>query len=319
MLDKALREGLRPIRTAAVERHDSSGTGGDSGSKTADWFCILFAMDIQERPLSRTAIGVGILRALHELCDDSPRIFSDPVIPLLLGDDVVQRAKASPEWLRTPRAMALRSHVVLRSRYAEDCLREAVDRGVRQYVILGSGLDTFAYRQPDWAAPLRIFEVDHAASQRSKVERLHASGISIPANLGLIAGDFETSSLRDILSAGRLDFNAPAFFSCLGVLIYLPADVVQSIFRLVASFPRLSEIVFTFSQGGIDSLAQDAAAVGEPWRSYYDPDVLCGELTGVGFSQVTFLLPEVAKELYYRDRTDALPPPRRVTIGRAVV
>jgi O-methyltransferase involved in polyketide biosynthesis len=73
----------------------------------------------------------------------------------------------------------------------------------------------------------------------------------MPANLELVVGDFETSPLRDILSAGRLDFNAPAFFSCLGVLVYLPADVVQSIFRLVASFPALSEIVFTFSQGGV--------------------------------------------------------------------
>jgi methyltransferase (TIGR00027 family) len=276
-------------------------------------------MDIQERPASRTAVAVAILRALHELCDDSPKILSDPVIPMLLDGEMVQKAKASPEWLHGPRAMALRSHVVLRSRYAEDCLHDAVDRGVRQYVILGSGLDTFAYRQPEWAAPLRIFEIDHAASQRTKVERLRASGISIPSNLELVAADFETSSLRDILSASSLDFSAPAFFACLGVLVYLPAEVVQSMFRLVTSFPITSEIVFTFSQGGVNSLAQDAAAAGEPWRSYYDPEALGAELSSAGFSQVTFLSPETAKELYYRDRSDALPPPRRITIGRAVV
>lgn len=269
--------------------------------------------------MSRTAVGVAILRALHELCDDPPKILSDPVVPLLLEDGVVQKAMSRPEWLRAPRMLALRSHVVLRSRYAEDCLREAVDGGVRQYVILGSGFDTFAYRQPDWAASLRIFEVDHAASQRAKVDRLRASGVPVPANLRFVDADFESSPLRDILLAGNLDFGAPAFFSCLGVLVYLPVDAVQSIFRLAASFPKRSEIVFTFSQGRVDSLAQDAAAAGEPWRSYHDPGVLAGELAEVGFSRITFLAPEAAKELYYRGRTDALPPPRRVTIGRALV
>ncbi len=276
-------------------------------------------METQERPASRTAVAVAILRALHELCDASPKILSDPVIPMLLDHETIERAKTSAEWLHGARSMALRSHVVLRSRYAEDCLRDAVDRGVGQYVILGSGLDTFAYRQPAWASALRIFEVDHAASQRAKVERLRASGISIPPNLEFVAADFEASSLREILSAASLDFGAPAFFACLGVLIYLPADVVQSIFRLVASFPKTSEMVFTISQGGVDSLAQDAAAAGEPWLSYHDPEVLRTELASAGFSHVTFLSPQEAKELYYRDRADALPPPRRITIGRAVV
>jgi len=276
-------------------------------------------MSTPERPLSRTAIEVAILRALHELCDDPPRILDDPVIPLLLDGDLVQRARANPEWLLMPRLAALRSHVVLRSRYAEDCLREAVDRGVRQYVILGSGFDTFAYRQPEWAGSLRIFETDHAASQRAKLDRLRASEIPLPANLEFVAADFETSPLRDVLSAGGVDCGSPAFFSCLGVLIYLPVDAVQSIFRLVASFPKLSEIVFTFSQGSVDALAKDAAAAGEPWRGSYHPDALGAELSALGFSQVTFLSPETARELYYRDRTDSLPPPRRITIGRAVV
>jgi methyltransferase (TIGR00027 family) len=200
--------------------------------------------------------------------------------------------------------------------------------GVRQYVILGSGFDTFAYRQPDWAAPLRIFEVDHPASQRAKVERLRLSGIAPPPNLEFVAADFESASLLEILALSGLNFAAPAFFSCLGVLVYLPADSIKALFQLVASFPKLSEIVFTFSQGSRffddqsgpgPTLAEAAAAVGEPWRSYHDPDELRRELSETGFSQISFLSPQEAEHLYYRDRQDDLRPPRRTAIGRAVV
>jgi methyltransferase (TIGR00027 family) len=285
-------------------------------------------MDIEERPASRTAIGVAVLRALHELYDDAPKILSDPIIPLLLDKEVLQKAKANLEWYQDPLTTALRSHVVLRSRYAEDSLHEAVISGVHQYVILGAGFETFAYRQPAWADPLRIFEVDHPASQRAKVERLRLTGVSLPPNLEFVSADFETTSLRDILSHSSLDFTAPAFFSCLGVLVYLAEESAKAIFQVTASFPKLSEIVFTFSQGNLASrdergsrpaLAESAAAVGEPWRSYHDPDVLRRELFEIGFSGVSFLSPQEAKDRYYRDRCDGLPPPRRISIARAVV
>lgn len=285
-------------------------------------------MDIENRPASRTAISVAVLRAMHELYDDSPKILSDPIIPLLLDNEVLQKAKANLEWYRDPLTTALRSHVVLRSRYAEDSLHEAVLSGVHQYVILGSGFETFAYRQPDWAAPLRIFEVDHPASQRAKMERLRLSNISLPPNLEFVSADFESASLRDILSQSSLDFTMPAFFSCLGVLVYLPEDSVKAIFQVAASFAKLSEIVFTFSQGNVTSgdergsrpsLAEAAAAVGEPWRSYHRPDVLRRELSEIGFSRVAFLSPQEAKYRYYRDRCNGLPSPRRVSIARATV
>jgi methyltransferase (TIGR00027 family) len=285
-------------------------------------------MDIEERPASRTAIGVAVLRALHELYDDAPKILSDPIIPLLLDKEVLQKAKANLEWYQDPLTTALRSHVVLRSRYAEDSLHEAVVSGVHQYVILGAGFETFAYRQPAWADPLRIFEVDHPASQRAKMKRLRLAGVSLPPNLEFVSADFETTSLRDILSHSSIDFTAPAFFSCLGVLVYLAEDSVKAIFQVTASFPKLSEIVFTFSQGNLasrderrsrPSLAESAAAVGEPWRSYHDPDVLRRELFEIGFSEVSFLSPQEAKDRYYRDRCDGLPPPRRISIARAVV
>lgn len=286
-------------------------------------------MDSAERPASRTAMGVAILRAMHQLYDGTPKILSDPIMPLLLDEGVLRRAESDREWLHDPLTAAIRSHVVLRSRYAEDCLREAVLAGMHQYVILGSGFDTFAYRQPDWAAALRIFEVDHAASQRAKLERLRLSGIPVPPNLEFVSGDFESASLDDALrNHSSLDFRVPAFFSCLGVLVYLPQTSVNAIFRLIAAFPRRSEVVFSFSQGnrpgdeqssGVSTLAQHAAAAGEPWLSYHDPDALAGELSKLGFSRVSFLSPEDARHLYYQVRGDGLPPPRRITIARAIV
>ena len=281
-------------------------------------------MDQPERKASRTAIGVATLRALHELYDDSPKILSDPIIPHLLDHVILEKAKSNLEWQQDPVTTALRSHVVLRSRYAEDYLCDAVARGVQQYVSLGSGFDTFAYRQPKWAAALHIFEVDHAASQSDKIERLRRSGITIPPNVEFVAADFESASLRRILANSSLDLEAPAFFSCLGVLVYLTENSVRSIFAFVASFPRGSELVLSFSQGHdkggvVKSLADASAAVGEPWNTYHTMEELTQQLMDSGFSEVLFLTPEEAEVRYYRDRQDNLPPPKRVTIARALV
>ena len=155
---------------------------------------------------SITAIGVAINRAVHQVLDDEPKILPDPIaLPIvegLLRDTFArywpQRYAATPtgapassqqailevaEEFRTPMWQLLRSDSVVRSRFTEDCLAEAVAAGVRQYIILGAGLDTFAYRQPSWAEQLQIFEVDHPATQLWKREHLAQCGIEIPGNL----------------------------------------------------------------------------------------------------------------------------------------
>lgn len=118
---------------------------------------------MEQKP-SQTAADVAELRAAHQLIDNEPRILEDPVVLRLLGDACIAAIRSHPERFHMPRLQALRTHVVVRSRFAEDRLAAAVDRGIRQYVILGAGLDTFAYRQPAWAGGLRIFEVDQPAS-----------------------------------------------------------------------------------------------------------------------------------------------------------
>jgi methyltransferase (TIGR00027 family) len=164
---------------------------------------------------SRTLEISAIMHALHQTVDGDPKILTDPIAPRLLDPDD-DRQWFTP-MLNHPFAKHLRAGFGVRSRYAEDCLAEAVQRAVRQYVILGAGLDTFAYRQPSWDGKLRILEVDHPLTQDWKRNRLTAANIDVPSNLTFVPIDFEKTSLADGPRACSFAFDAPAFCSCLGV------------------------------------------------------------------------------------------------------
>ena len=273
------------------------------------------------RGASRTALGVAAIRAVHQLYDGEPKILDDSVSGRILGGDANPQIVAHRALAQEAADRDLRVRVVLRSRYAEDRLALAVERGVRQCVILGAGLDTFAYRQPEWAKDLRIFEVDHGASQSEKRDRLAAAGIPIPANLEFVEIDFEKTSLRDGLRRSSLDLSAPAFFSCLGVLVYLTRDAADAVFRLVAEFPHPSEIVFTYAAAGAANspIADRVRAAGEPWQTRFDPQVLKRDLTALGFSDVQFLRSEEAEDRYFQGRSDGLHAPPRTGIASATV
>jgi methyltransferase (TIGR00027 family) len=282
-------------------------------------------MHMAEQQASRTAQGVAFLRAVHQVMDSQPLILVDPVILTLFGPAGMQRMHDDPDKLQTPSARGLRAHVVLRSRFAEDRLEAAVQRGVEQYIILGAGYDTFAYRQPEWAHGIQIIEIDQPASQAAKRERLAATGIELPDNVALAEIDFERESLRQGLTRHGISMDVPTFFSWLGVTMYLTEDAVDAVLETVAAFPPSSEIVFTFSQpreprlpGQPPSLAELAAAVGEPWLSYFEPAYLESKLRRLGFTAIEFLSAEQAAACYFRDRADALPAPRRASIVSAI-
>jgi methyltransferase (TIGR00027 family) len=270
-----------------------------------------------------------MLRAAHQLLDAEPRILVDGPIIQMVGPEAVEQIRAYARELDTPSSRGLRTHIVLRSRFAEDQLAAAVERDVRQLVILGAGLDTFAYRQPAWAHALRIIEVDQPATQAVKRERLAGAGIEIPANVTLAPVDFETTSLQQTLEANGVDLSTPVFFSWLGVTMYLTETAVDAVLRTVAGLARGSEIVFTFSQpraaddepadGYTPSLAQAAAAMGEPWLTYFDVPALDAKLRKLGFSVVEFLTREAAQERYFAGRADGLRAPRRTSIVSAIV
>ena len=273
------------------------------------------------RRASLTALGVAAHRAAHQILDDEPKILDDPIAERLLDARTIDLIKTGKSGAEKPAPTALRSHVVLRSRFCEDRLAEAVGRGMRQCVILGAGYDTFAYRQPEWARDLRLYEVDQPATQADKRQRLLAAGVAIPENLEYVAIDFEHMSLAEGLRTSSLDFSQPTFFSCLGVLVYLTKEAIDAIFALVARFPMGSEIDFTFSspESATTEMAARVGAGGEPWLSHTTPQTLTRDLGAMGFSRISFLSAEEAERTYrFSGRGDGLPPPRRTSIAAAV-
>ncbi len=270
---------------------------------------------------SRTAMGTAYLRAAHQLLDSPPLILDDPAALSLLGSVAVQRIKDTADHYQTPERLALRAHVVLRSRFAEDRLAAAVRRGITQYVILGAGFDTFALRQPAWAQALKIIEVDHPGTQAAKRSHLAAAGLAMPENAAFANIDLERESLLDGLLKFGVAMDEATFFSWLGVTVYLKEAAIDAVLRSVAKFPSGSEMVLTFARPPGESpspLARRAASLGEPWKSYFESGALEAKLRSAGFSKVEFLSPAEAEARYFRQRPRDLPLPKRSSIVCAV-
>src|SRR5271169_5540690 len=159
---------------------------------------------MQDGKFSRTAQRVAIRRAAHQLLD-RPRVLDDPLALRIIGSEAAEELRSNPKEHHAF-SRAFRAFMAARSRYAEDELARAVAHGVRQYVVLGAGLDTFAYRNPH--PGLRVFEVDHPATQAWKREQLLAAGIAIPFSLTFVPIDFERQTLADGLV--QCGFNAGA-------------------------------------------------------------------------------------------------------------
>ncbi|HUW35875.1 MAG TPA: class I SAM-dependent methyltransferase [Rhodocyclaceae bacterium] len=278
---------------------------------------------MSDREPSRTALATAYLRAAHQLLDATPPILDDPVAVRLLGAGAAERIRAAAGHYRTPGALALRAHVVLRSRFAEDRLAAAVGRGVSQYLILGAGFDTFALRQPAWAQSLRIFEIDQPATQAAKRARLSESGLAMPANAAFADIDFERESLRAGLHRQRISSQTKTFFSWLGVTMYLSEAAIDAALQTMASFPSGSEVVLTFLQpsgpaAAASPLADRVAGIGEPFVSRFEPDALREKLLAAGFTQVAFLSSEEAGARYFAARPADLPVPGKTAIASAI-
>jgi len=268
---------------------------------------------MEEGRPSRTALSAATHRAVHQLVD-IPKIFDDPLALRIICANAKEAIYVDLCGLQKKRS--LRAFIALRSRYAEDELALAVQRGVRQYVILGAGLDTFGYRNPYPVSRLRVLEVDHPATQAWKRVRLRDAQIAIPDSLTFAPVDFEQQTLADGLSRAGFRAEAPAFFSMLGVVVYLTKTAVMETFKFVGSLPPGSEIVFDYGISSSmlserqrlarESLARRVAAIGEPWISYFDPATLARDLQGLGFTQVEDFGPEAANDRYFKNRSDGL-------------
>lgn len=245
---------------------------------------------------SRTAYGVAMSRAAHQIFD-LPRVFEDPVALAIMGPKATGGIRAAQQRFNGRYARYLRAFLVARSRLAEEALAEAVARGVRQYVILGAGLDTFAFRNPHAALGLRVFEVDHPATQEWKRQLVSQAHLKAPGPLIYVPVDFERQSLAERLAANGFHVEEPAFFAWLGVTMYLSRDSIHDTLRFVAqSTVARSGIIFDYltmpprwqllRRWGMRVLMNRVAAAGEPWRTFFDPVQLHGQLTRLGFATV---------------------------------
>ena len=269
----------------------------------------------------------AIFRAAHQVLDASPKILDDPLAVGLVEGASVAAIRAAEAEHQTPGRRLARALFVLRSRFAEDRLAEAirpgvgpgVGQGVGQYVVLGAGLDTFAYRQPRWARHLAIIEVDHPASQAFKQQQLRRRQIAVPDNLAFIPIDFERQDLASDLSPAPFAADRPTLVSWLGVSQYLTIAAIEATLGFVRSLPPGSGIVFTFVLPdallkGVDlrearSTAAGTEAIGEPWLTRFEPDRLCAWLGDLGFIDCFHLSPAEASARYFAGRTDGLPVP----------
>jgi methyltransferase (TIGR00027 family) len=260
---------------------------------------------------SRTARGVALQRAAHQLLE-TPLVFEDPLALRMFGAQGVRWLGRNLDRYRTPRSRAMRAFLVMRSRFAEDELARAHARGVRQYVVLGAGLDTFAYRNPH--RRLKVFEVDHPATQAWKRGRLREQAIGIPASAAYAPVDFEKQSLAAGLEAAGFRADRPAFFSWLGVTIYLSADAVARTLRTIAAAAKGSQVVFDFSpppavfdageRRSHDAAAARVARSGEPWIGYYLPEALAADLRAAGYSSTQVLGASELNARYFDGRPD---------------
>jgi len=268
---------------------------------------------IQSHP-SATAFRVAVRRAAHQLVD-SPKVFDDPLALTIIGSEAAAKLRTGSSETQSGISSALRAFFAARSRYAEDQLASAIARGAGQYVILGAGLDTFAYRNP-YPSKLHVFEVDHPATQVWKKERLQAGGISVPNTLTFVPVDFERERLSDALSSSGFRMDRITFFSWLGVVPYLTENAMASTLSFIASIPAESGVVFDYAvpresldfvgRLAFDALASRVAAAGEPFQLFFTPQALRDKLQKLEFLDFEALDAAEINRRYFGTRKDDL-------------
>lgn len=261
---------------------------------------------------SRTALAAAAHRAAHQIIEEG-RIFSDQLALRILGEDAENAVRRAEE---DPSRRGMRLFIAARTRFAEDALAAAFEGGARQLVVLGAGLDTYAYRGP-LRDRLRIFEVDHPATQAWKRRRLEEADIRVPSSLTFAPVDFERQTLAEGLAAAGFSAMEQTFFTWLGVVPYLTKEAVWSTLGFIAGVRGGAHVVFDYADPP-DSLppelsashgqrAERVAELGEAWLSYFSAEELRGELTARGFTRVEDLAPPQIAARYFPNRAGAVP------------
>jgi len=259
---------------------------------------------------SRTAQRVAVRRAAHQLLD-RPLVFEDPYALKIIGAGAAAATRARAEGRVSS---SFRAFMAVRSRYSEDELARAVARGVRQYVVLGAGLDTFAWRNP-WG-DVRVFEVDFPSTQHWKRQRLANVGMGDPPWLTYAPVDFESQTLADGLRAAGFQEDWPAYFSWLGVTMYLTREAFEGTAAFMGTLPAGSGVAFdyaverselgVFERLALDHLGRKVAAMGEPFQLFFRPAELAATMRRLGFGDLEDVGRDELNARYLKDRADGL-------------
>jgi methyltransferase (TIGR00027 family) len=288
---------------------------------------------MQENRVSVTALVTAYARAYHAMYDD-PKIFDDFLAPQLFTEqehvffrhnvalglsfyDPELAAQCKDEASALAAVMRLQTAPITlsRSRYTEEKLDQAVAEGAQQYVILGAGLDTFAFRKPEMLNKLQVFEVDHPITQADKRRRIAERGWVEPVALHWIPIDFAKQGFAAALKDSPYDPHKKSFFSWQGVTYYLTREQVFATWRAIADVASAgSSIVFdymdadAFDPQRASPLVQRVQAMvktaGEPMKTGFDPSTLVTSLATVGLSLIEALGPSDIQARYFSERTD---------------
>jgi methyltransferase (TIGR00027 family) len=258
---------------------------------------------------SKTALRVAMRRAAHQLMDQPP-VLNDPIAVRLVGSEFARDMERAQHKV----ARDFRAFMAVRSRFVEDQLAAAVAEGVTQYVVLGAGLDTFAWRNP--FPQLRIFEVDFPATQEWKRGMLEEAGLAQPAGLTFVPLDFEHKTLAAGLLEAGCDGTKPAFFGWLGVVPYLTREAFRATLGDIARMPAGSGVGFDYGLSpavlgprhrlALQALADRVASAGEPFKLLFTPDEVEQELRQAGFARILQTDSKQLNALYFMERADGL-------------
>ncbi|HVN92688.1 MAG TPA: class I SAM-dependent methyltransferase [Terracidiphilus sp.] len=240
---------------------------------------------------SRTALMIARQRAAHQVLDHGA-IFYDPFAMKILHEDEKDVLEFAS---KHPAASIGRLITAARSRIAEDALSKAVEKGVRQIVILGAGLDTFALRNPHRSPEIRIYEVDHPETQTWKRQLLAEAQIVLPASHVFVPVDFEQDDVGKKLAAAGVQQNSPAFFTWLGVVPYLTEEAIGRALDYMSSIEN-SEVVFDYMEPP-ESFSEEFRQIekarseqlqklGERSESRFEPAGIAAILQSHGFSSI---------------------------------
>jgi methyltransferase (TIGR00027 family) len=260
-----------------------------------------------------TAVRTALWRALHVFIDDKPYVIEDKI-----GYELIKPEK---DWQERPDmkyTKRLRASIVARARFVEDVAKEQIGKGVKQYVLLGAGLDSFAQRNTEISSQVDIYEIDQPNTLAWKEKKLIDNGYTITDNLHFVPVDFETSSWWTELLNKGFDITQTAFVSCSGVTLYLTKEAIIDTLKKMTLLASGSTIAIAFylpleqldeeDQPMQEIANKGAEDSGTPFVSFFPVEEIVKLANEIGLKEVQTISTKDMIENYFKDRTDQLVP-----------